>query len=256
MSKFSFSLDGRSILVVGASRGIGEAVARALHAHGARVMLTGRNIEALESIAADLDKSGKTVAVAPIEMSDEATIEKAVAATVKAFGSLDAAVNNAGIQVQRLPLHELGVDQFDKMISINLRGVFLSMKYEIAAMLKGKGGSVVNVSSTAGLIGLPLIAPYIAAKHGVLGLTKSAALEYATQGIRVNALVPGTAMTDMLRQGPAATPESQAMFTSKIPMARIAEPEEMAGAVIWLCSDASSYVTGAAVPVDGGYTVP
>jgi NAD(P)-dependent dehydrogenase (short-subunit alcohol dehydrogenase family) len=134
-----------------------------------------------------------------------------------------------------------------------LRGVFVAMKHELRAMLSGGGGSIVNIASVAGLVGLPLIAPYVASKHGVIGLTRAAAAEYANRGIRVNALAPGTVMTAMLKAGPLATPESSAAILSKIPMARVASVEEIAGAVLWLASDAASYVTGVAIPIDGGY---
>lgn len=249
-----FSLAQQSALVLGASRGIGAAIAQALFAHGANVVLAARDVLALERLAAQLDPSGARVRVVKTDMADTDSVRSAVEQTVSAFGRLDIAVNNAGIQNPRTPFIDTANEDFDRLININLRGVFVAMKHELRAMAAAGSGSIINVASVAGLVGLPLIAPYVASKHGVIGLTKAAAAEYAGQGIRVNALVPGTVMTEMLKKGPMATPESAAAMLSRIPMGRVAAVEEITGTVVWLASRASSYVTGVALPVDGGYT--
>lgn len=246
----------QSALVIGASRGIGEAIARALFANGANVVLASRDVTALECLAGELDPSGKRVSVVKTDMTDSASVQNAVAHTVSRFGRLDIAVNNAGIQNPRTPFIDTSEDDFDHLLGVNLRGVFVAMKYELRAMAAAGRGSIVNVASSAGLVGMPLIAPYVASKHGVIGLTKAAAVEYAGQGVRVNAIAPGLVMTDMSKSGPLATPESAAAILSRIPMGRVAQIDEIAGAVVWLASGAASYVTGAALPIDGGLTTP
>jgi NAD(P)-dependent dehydrogenase (short-subunit alcohol dehydrogenase family) len=250
----AFSLAQHSALVIGASRGIGEAIARALFASGANVTLASRDTNALERLANELDASGNRVLVVRTDMTDGASVQNAVAQTVSRFGRLDIAVNNAGIQNPRTPFIDTSDDDFDHLLGVNLRGVFIAMKYELRAMAAAGRGSIINVASSAGLIGLPLIAPYVASKHGVIGLTKCAAVEYAAHGIRVNAVAPGLVMTEMVKAGPLATAQSAAAILSRIPMGRVAEVDEVAGAVVWLASAASSYVTGVALPIDGGFT--
>jgi len=247
-------LNEKAALIVGASRGIGEAIVRLFAVCGARVMLAGRDVAAMETIAAEIDPAGERARVVRADMTDAASLQAAVAATVSAFGSLDIAVNNGGVQIPRTALTDLNDDAFDHVISVNLRGVYLAMKHEIRAMLP-LGGSIVNITSSAGLVGIPLIAAYVASKHGVVGLTKAAALEYASKGIRINAVAPGTTMTELFKIGPASSPETLAAITSRVPMGRVAEPPEIASAVAWLCSDAAAYLTGVALPVDGGFTV-
>jgi A-factor type gamma-butyrolactone 1'-reductase (1S-forming) len=172
---------------------------------------------------------------------------------------LDVAINNAGIGGGNMPLVEVSEDLFDRVIATNLKGVFLGMKYEIPAMLASGGGAIVNLSSTVGLVGLGGpgggIAPYIASKHGVVGLTKAAALEYARQHIRVNAVAPGTTLTPVNDRW-ITDEQTRQRITSGIPMGRLADPSAIAEAIIWLCSDAASFVTGLTLPVDGGYIVP
>ncbi len=250
-----FGLEGRAVLVFGASRGIGEAIVRAFAAQGSRVMLASRNLAALQGLCAELDPSGRRVLAVRADMNSPEDVAGAVEATVQAFGALDVAVNNAGIQTSRQPFIDTPVEAFDEIIGVNLRGVFLAMKSEIRAMLQSGGGSIINLASIAGVRGLPLLAPYTASKHGVVGLTRSGAIEYSEHGIRVNAIVPGTIMTEMLKAGPLSTPESTARIMSKIPMRRVAQVDELTGAVLWLASDLASYVTGVMLPVDGGYTV-
>jgi len=263
-TSFSFGLHHKSVLVVGASRGIGEGVAQAFAAQGSRVMLAARDTEALATLARTLDPSGERVRYVTMDVTDSASVEAAVLATEAAFGRLDIAINNAGIQ--NIRVDENGVrnsrqafvdtpdDAFDRLVQVNLRGVFVAMKHELRAMLRAGGGSIVNMASTGGVVGFARIAPYVATKHGVIGLTRTAALEYAEQNIRVNALVAGTVLTEMLKAGPLATPEMAAAIMAAIPMKRVASIEEAARTMLWLASDAASYVTGAAIPMDGGYT--
>jgi NAD(P)-dependent dehydrogenase (short-subunit alcohol dehydrogenase family) len=259
-----FGLAGKSVLIVGASRGIGEAIARAFAAQGSRVMLGARDQAALQRLAAELDPSGKRVLPVYLDVGDAASVQAAVAATEASFGRLDIAVNNAGIQ--NIRVDENGVrtsrqdftdtpdEAFDQLIHVNLRGVFIAMKHELRAMLRSGGGAIVNMASIGAVVGFARIAPYVASKHGVIGLTRTAALEYAERGIRVNALVPGTVLTEMLKAGPLSTPELAAQIVGNIPMKRVASVEEIASAVLWMSSDLASYLTGAAIPVDGGYT--
>lgn len=249
-------LAGKSALVLGASRGIGEGIARALFAEGAKVMLAARTESALAAIAADLDRSGERAAVVRLDMTDAGSIEAAVNAAVARFGRLDIAVNNAGLQIARAPIPDIPVADFDAVLGVNLRGVFVAMQHQITAMRRNGRGSIVNIASAAGLIGVPMAAPYVASKHGLIGLTKSAALELAEEGLRVNAVLPGPVMTRLLRAGPASNPDALAALMARVPMRRMASPAEVAAAVLWLASDAASYVTGVSLPVDGGMIVP
>lgn len=259
----AMGLAGKVVLIVGASRGIGECIAHAFAAQGSRLMLCARDTEALARLAGELDPGDERVRYVRMDVGDSASVEAAVAATEAAFGRLDIAINNAGIQ--NIRVDENGIrnsrqafidtpdDAFDRLVHINLRGTFVAMKHELRAMLRCGGGSIVNMGSVAALAGLARIAPYVATKHGVVGLTKTAAIEYAEQNIRVNALVPGGVLTEMLKAGPLATPEMAAQILGAIPMKRLATVEDVANAALWVASDMASYVTGAAIPIDGGY---
>ena len=173
---------------------------------------------------------------------------------VERFGGLACAVNNAGMGTGGKPIADYPEDDWDRALAVMLTGVFLGMKYEIPAMLERGGGAIVNTSSVAGLTGYAGQAGYIAAKHGVIGLTRTAAVEYGARGIRVNAICPGTARTTMIASAVDAFPDLRDDLVSRLPIGRLATPEEIAEATLWLCSDASSFVLGAAIPVDGGYT--
>jgi len=243
-------LAGKVAVVTGASRGIGAATARAFGAEGASVALAARDEVALRSLADELSANGASAIALPTDVGDAAAIERLVAATVSTFGRLDLAFNNAAGGGQApTPLAELPVDAYDSAVAITLRSVFLSMKYEIPAMLESGGGAIVNMSSTAGLEAVGGLAGYVSAKHGVIGLTKTAALDYATQGIRVNALAPGPILTENLER---AGPEMQERAGQALPMRRIGRTDEVARAVVWLCSDDASFTTGATIPVEGG----
>ncbi len=250
---------GKVALITGASQGIGAATARLFAQAGAAVVLASRSEAELahnvEAIKAD---GGEAMAVRT-DVTDAASVESLVKRTVEAYGRLDLAVNNAGMGGGNMPLVEVSEELFDRVIATNLKGVFLGMKYEIPAMLASGGGAIVNLSSTVGLVGFGGpgggIAPYIASKHGVVGLTKAAALEYARQHIRVNAIAPGTTLTSVNERW-IADEQTRQRITGGIPLGRVADPTEVAEAILWLCSDAASYVTGVTLPVDGGYVVP
>ncbi len=239
-------LEGKVAIITGASRGIGTATARVFSAEGASVALAARDEAALESLAQELSIDEAGAIAVPTDVGDAAAIEQLVDATVSAFGRLDVAFNNAAGGGQApTPMADLPVDAYDSAIAITLRSVFLSMKYEIPAMLESGGGAIVNMSSTAGLEAVGGLAGYVSAKHGVIGLTKAEALEYANQGIRVNAVAPGPILTENLEE---AGPDMQHKAGMAMPMQRIGQPAEVARAVLWLCSDQATYTTGATLP--------
>jgi NAD(P)-dependent dehydrogenase (short-subunit alcohol dehydrogenase family) len=246
-------------LITGASQGIGAATACLFAQAGAAVVLASRSEEELAHNVEEIKSNGGEAMVIKTDVADAASVESLVRRTVEAYGRLDVAVSNASIGGGNMPLVEVSEELFDRVIAINLKGVFLGMKYEIPAMLASGGGAIVNLSSTVGLVGLggPVggIAPYIASKHGVVGLTKAAALEYARQHIRVNAVAPGTTLTPVNERW-IADEQTRQRITAGIPVGRLADPHEIAGAIFWLCSDTASYVTGVTLPVDGGYVVP
>ena len=243
-------LEGRVAIITGASRGIGAATSRAFAAAGAAVALAARDEAALARLTDQLLAGGGRAIAVPTDVADPASVERLVDRTVGAFGRLDLAFNNAAGGGQGpTPLADLPVDAYDSAIAITLRGVFLSMRYEIPAMLEAGGGAIVNMSSTAGLEGVGGLAGYVSAKHGVIGLTKTAALDYADRNLRVNALAPGPILTDNLER---AGEDAQRLAALAMPMRRIGRPEEVAAAVVWLCSDQAAFITGATLPIDGG----
>jgi NAD(P)-dependent dehydrogenase (short-subunit alcohol dehydrogenase family) len=243
------SLNGKSAIVTGASRGIGAATARAFAAAGASVALAARDERSLQRLADEITASGGRALAVRTDIADPAAVEQLVARTVAEFGGLDIAFNNAaGGGHPPTPLTDVAVEDFDSAIAINLRGTFLCMKYEIAAMLSG-GGTIVNMASTAGLEAVGGLAAYVSSKHGIVGLTKVAALEYAARGVRVNVVAPGPILTEQLvRAGEGA----QQGAAQAVPMRRVGQPEEVASTVAWLSGDGASFITGAVVPIDGG----
>jgi NAD(P)-dependent dehydrogenase (short-subunit alcohol dehydrogenase family) len=249
-------LAGKVAIITGASRGIGAATARLFAQEGARVVLAARSQEEMTRIAEEIRASGGEALAVQTDVADAASVERLVKRTVEVYQRLDIAFNNAGLTTGRpQPLAEVTEEMFDQLIRINLKGVFLALKYEIPAMQAGGGGAIVNMSSVVGLVGNGAgIAPNIASKHGIVGLTKAAALEYARHHIRVNALAPGTTLTPATERGLADERIRQQM-TSLVPLGRVADPMEIAQVALWLCSDAASYVTGVTLPVDGGYIV-
>jgi NAD(P)-dependent dehydrogenase (short-subunit alcohol dehydrogenase family) len=245
------SLRGKVAIVTGASRGIGAATARAFADAGAAVALAARSEHELTELAAAIDAAGGRAIAVPTDVGDADAVRQLVERTVQTFGRLDLAFNNAaGGGLPPTPLADVPVDAYDTAIAITLRSVFLSMKFEIPAILQtGKGGAIVNMSSTAGLEAVGGLAGYVSAKHGVIGLTKTAALDYGDRNIRVNAVAPGPILTDNLAR---AGEEAQRRAASAMPIRRVGQPNEVARVVVWLCSDRASYITGATIPIDGG----
>jgi NAD(P)-dependent dehydrogenase (short-subunit alcohol dehydrogenase family) len=249
-------LEGKVALVTGGASGIGRATALVMAREGAAVAVSDRaEADAAETVALINAAGGQAIAIGG-DVTREADVAAMVARTVAAFGRIDCAFNNAGIAGRAVGppgqrTHELSQDAFDIMLAVNLRGVFLCLKHEVAQMLaQGGGGAIVNTASIAGLIGLATSAHYVAAKHGVVGLTKSAAIEYAQDGIRVNCVNPGYIATPMTKE---TIEERGTDILNKVPMRRFGVPDEIAEAVAWMCSDKASFMTGAAHVIDGGY---
>ena len=244
-------LDGKVAIVTGASRGIGAAVARAFSNAGAAVALAARDRDALAALADELTASGGRALAVPTDVGDADAVARLVEQTVDAFGRLDIACNNAaGGGHPPTPLADVRVEDFDTAYAVSLRGMFLAIKHEIPAMLaSGGGGAIVNMSSTAGLQAVGGLAAYVSAKHGLEGLTKVAALDYAAAGVRVNAIAPGPILTDgLIRAGDQA----QQAAAMAMPMRRVGQPDEVAQAAVWLCSDDAAFVTGTTLVIDGG----
>jgi NAD(P)-dependent dehydrogenase (short-subunit alcohol dehydrogenase family) len=238
-------------LVTGASFGIGRATALAFAKKGAKVVLADwkENQETMDLIK----NSGGEALFIKCDVSKAADVKALIEKTIATFGQLDYAYNNAGIEGESAPIHECTEENWDKTIAVNLKGIWLCMKYEIPEMLKQGKGSIVNCSSVAGLVGFQGLPAYVASKHGVIGLTKTAALECSKLGIRVNAVCPGVIQTPMIDRLTGKKKEAIEQFTALEPMARFGLAEEIANAVIWLCSEEASFVTGVAMPVDGGF---
>ncbi len=247
-------LDGKAVLVTGAGSGIGRQSALAMARYGARVAVADVVVAGGNETVEMIRGAGGEAFFVEADVSLAESVEAMVAAVVERFGGIDGAHNNAGIEGAQAPTADCTEENWDRVLGINLKGIWLSMRAEIPRMVAGGGGSIVNTASIAGLVGFQGLTAYSASKFGVVGITKVAALEYATAGIRVNAVCPGVIRTPMIDRLVAATPEMAAGLTAATPLGRLGEPEEIAEAVAWLCSDRASYVTGAAVPVDGAFT--
>ncbi|MFC5864418.1 SDR family NAD(P)-dependent oxidoreductase [Acidicapsa dinghuensis] len=246
--KYDFS--GQVAIVTGAASGLGRAAAKAFAESGTAVMLVDRDQEKLNSLVDEITGAGGKALMLAGDVSGEQLAKTAVEQAVTEYGSLDMAYNNAGILGPMCPLVEETGEGYDEVNAVNLRGVWTFMKHELIQMKKQGSGAIVNCSSLGGLVGLPGRAAYHATKHGVIGLTKSAALDVAAQGIRVNAICPGCIETPM---GDGIDPSAMQEFLKQQPIGRMGKPEEIAAAVLWLCSSASSFVLGVALPVDGGF---
>ena len=249
-------MEGKVALITGAASGLGLATAKAFAEAGAAVVLADWNEKAVIAAAQQLAEAGyKTLAI-KCDVSDDKQVEEMVNKTVSAFGRLDAAYNNAGIQNELAKAEDQTQDDFDRVTGVNYRGVWSCMKYELRQMNKQGSGAIVNCSSIGGILGGAQRGTYHGAKHGVIGLTKSAALEYAAQGIRINSICPGLFQTSMSDQMIAAgQKEALDEMLKQVPIARLGRPEEIASVVLWLCSDGASMVVGHTLVVDGGYSI-
>jgi NAD(P)-dependent dehydrogenase (short-subunit alcohol dehydrogenase family) len=246
--------DGKVALVTGGGVGIGRATALAFAREGAQVVLGNRNIESGDEVVKAIQAAGGEASFLRTDVESEGDIKALVDHAVSTYGRLDVAFNNAGIEGLVAPLVDQTDENFRAVMDINVRGVWLSMKYQIPEMLKAGGGAIVNNSSVAGLIGFGGISIYSASKHAVMGLTKVAALEYSAQGVRVNAVNPGVIDTSMVDRLADAMEMEKESLSALHPIGRIGHPDEVANAVLWLCSEKASFVTGTAMPVDGGFT--
>jgi NAD(P)-dependent dehydrogenase (short-subunit alcohol dehydrogenase family) len=250
----NLSFENQVALVTGSASGIGLATAKAFAEAGASLVLADVHEDAVRSAAEELVAAGHKAIAVRCNVADEAEVAAMVERTVSTLGRLDAAYNNAGVQSPAVETADGSGEEFDRVNAINLRGVWNCMKYELRQMREQGSGAIVNCSSIGGLIGLPGRAIYHAAKHGVIGLTKSAALEYASRGIRINAVCPGTIETPMVGEMLAKEPDAMKDIMRDQPIGRLGRPEEIASAVLWLCSSGASFVIGHALVVDGGYT--
>lgn len=246
--------DGKVALVTGAAAGIGEATARAFADAGASVMLSDINQEAGEKVAAAINEAGGKAAFVHCDVTRSEDVKQLVEQTIKQFGRLDCAFNNAGVELERNKLADGDEGIFDTIMDVNVKGVWQCMRHEIPVMVNAGGGVIVNTASVAGLGAAPAMSIYSASKHAVVGLTKSAAVEYGRRGVRVNAICPAVIDTDMLRRAVEDDPRKEDVHKNMHPIGRIGQPQEVAAAVLYLCSDGAGFTTGVALPLDGGYT--
>src|SRR5881227_2322680 len=250
-----FDFSGKVALVTGAAAGMGLATARAFAEAGAAVVLADFKEDAVKAAAAEMVAAGRKAMAIRCDVSDDAQVAAMVDRTVSEFGRLDAAFNNAGVMARIAPTAESTREEWDRVIGVNLRGVWSCMKYELRQMGRKKSGAIVNNASVGALTGNPGIGSYIASKHGVVGLTRTAALEHVKRGIRENAVNPGLIDTQVARDVVSGDEKAYAEIARNVPIGRAGRPEEIAAAVLWLCSPGASYVVGHALTVDGGMTV-
>ncbi|MFF7451113.1 MULTISPECIES: glucose 1-dehydrogenase [unclassified Streptomyces] len=248
------ALAGKVAMITGASSGIGAAAARLFAREGAAVVVTARRDERLRELAEEITGAGGRALAVPGDITRAEDVERVVRAAVDTFGRLDCAFNNAGFATAGTLLHEMDGDVYERTMDVNVRGVWNCLSHQIPELLKGGGGTIVNTSSVAGQRATGASAAYVAAKHAVLGLTRAAAAEYAQRGIRINALVVGSTRTEMMDQVIQELPQLKERFEDETLQKRMADPAEVAQAAVWLCSERSSFVTGAAIAVDGGAT--
>jgi NAD(P)-dependent dehydrogenase (short-subunit alcohol dehydrogenase family) len=244
--------DQKVAIITGGSSGIGRATAVALAKDGVKIAIAARRAKEGEETVRLVNEAGSEGTFVKTDVANEDDVRSLVEKTVKTYGRLDYAFNNAGIEETMTPLVDQTSDIFDQIMNVNVKGVWLCMKYEIPEMIRTGGGAIVNMSSIAGVMGFPKLPIYVASKHAVLGLTKSAALEYAKSGIRINAVAPGTVDTDMTKRATGDNEQFMETLKSMHPIGRIADPDEIANAVVWLLSDKASFVLGHTLLVDGG----
>jgi len=249
------SYAGKVAFVTGAGSGIGRATALAFAREGASVVVSDISEQGNQETVRMIEELDERALAVRCDVTRTGDVKAALDRTVETFGRLDVAFNNAGVEQEEAATAQLAEEVWDRVIDIELRGVFLCMKHEIPLMLEQGGGAIVNTSSGAGVKGFPMGAAYVAAKHGVIGLTRSAALDYAQANIRINAVCPGIIETQMMDRVTGDTPEGRQQVISQEPIGRMGKPEEIAEAVLWLCSEAASFVVGHAMVVDGGQTV-
>ncbi|MFI4956520.1 MAG: SDR family NAD(P)-dependent oxidoreductase [Gammaproteobacteria bacterium] len=249
-------LEGKNVVVIGATSGIGRAAAISLAEHGANVVFCGRDLERGSSLEKEISTLGVKVKFIPCDVTQSTHVESFFKEAFSYLGKVDAAFNNAGIDGDVALFHESSEENWDAVMDTNLKGMWRCMKHEITHMLEHGGGSIVNMSSTSGLVGNGFgMTAYAASKHAVMGLTKSVALEYAKQNIRVNAVCPGFIETEMIERLVASNPSLRRRFTACHPIGRMGKPKEIADAVVYLCSDESSFMTGNQLVLDGGLTI-
>jgi NAD(P)-dependent dehydrogenase (short-subunit alcohol dehydrogenase family) len=247
--------DSKTVIVTGGNSGIGRTAALRFAAEGAKVAIVARTASSGNGVVDEIHGGGGDAAFFQADVSDATQVGRAMDGILDRYGAFQIAFNCSGFSGEGKPFHEVSAADFDAVVKTNLYGIFYCMKREITHFVSQGSGVVVNCASTSGLVGLPFLGAYTASKHGVIGLTKSVALDYAQRGIRVNAVCPGGVVTDMLSGYLEKNPDQLARINAAHPMGRMAKPDEIAGLVLWLCSDEASNVTGQAYAVDGGYTV-